>query len=45
MKEKFVKLTKPLLMAAMALEIWISFDIASALLFGEYEPPKKPADE
>lgn len=45
MKEKFVKLTKPLLMAAMALEIWITIGISSMLLFGEYEPPKKPADE
>lgn len=44
MKEKFVKLTKPLLAAAMALEIWITIDIASALFFGEYEPPKKPTD-
>lgn len=42
MKEKLVKLTKPLLVACMALEIWLSFDIASMILFGEYEPPKKP---
>lgn len=44
MKEKFVKLTKPLLVAAMALEIWVTFDITSILFFGEYEPPKKPLE-
>ncbi len=41
MKEKFVKLTKPLLLACTALEIWITIGISSAFLFGEYEPPKK----
>ncbi|MDE7334198.1 MAG: hypothetical protein K2O16_18620 [Lachnospiraceae bacterium] len=42
MKEKFVKLTKPLLAACMALTVWVSFDIASLLFFGEYEYPKNP---
>lgn len=41
MKEKFVKLTKPLLMACMALGIWVSFDITSAIFFGEYEYPEE----
>lgn len=41
MKERFVKLTKPLLMACMALGIWVSFDIASAIFFGEYEYPEE----
>lgn len=42
MKEKFVRLTKPLLLACMALTVWVSFDIASILFFGEYEYPKNP---
>ncbi len=42
MKEKLVKFTKPLLLACTALEIWITIGIASALFFGEYEPPKSP---
>ena len=45
MKEKFVKLTKPLLLACTALEIWVSFGIASIILFGEYEPPKEPVEK
>ena len=45
MKEKLVKLTKPLLLACTALEIWVTFDIASMFFFGEYEPPKKPVEE
>lgn len=44
MKEKLVKITKPLLLAAMALEVWFSFDITSILFFGEYEPPKESLD-
>ena len=43
MKEKFVKLTKPLLMGCMALAFWASFDIASIIFFGEYEYPKNPS--
>lgn len=42
MKEKLVKLTKPLLLAAMALEVIFTFDIASIIFFGEYEYPKNP---
>ncbi len=45
MKEKLVKFTKPLLVAAMALEVWFTIDIASVLFFGEYEPPKKPIED
>lgn len=45
MKEKLVKFTKPLLLACTALEIWLTFDIASAFFFGEYEPPKKPIED
>lgn len=41
MKEKIVKLTKPLLVACMALEIWISIGMTSILFFGEYKPPIK----
>lgn len=42
MKEKLVKLTKPLLLTSVALSYWVTIGIASALFFGEYEPPKKP---
>lgn len=42
MKEKFVRLTKPLLSACMALTVWITIDIASMIFFGEYEYPKNP---
>lgn len=41
MKEKFLKLTKPLLVACMALEIFINCYSPSILFFGEYEPPAK----
>ncbi len=44
MREKLVKFTKPLLLACTALEIWITIGIASALFFGEYEPPKKTVE-
>lgn len=39
MKEKLVKWSRPLLTACMALGIWITIDIASIILFGEYEYP------
>lgn len=39
MKEKFIKWSKPLLTACTALGLWVSFDIASIILFGEYEYP------
>lgn len=39
MKAKLVQWTKPLLVACMALGIWVTFDIASILFFGEYEFP------
>ncbi len=42
MKEKLVRLTKPLLLACMALEVWFTFGAASIILFGEYAPPKDP---
>lgn len=45
MKEKFVKLTKPLLVAAMALGASLTFNITSILFFGEYEPPKKTTED
>ncbi len=45
MKEKLVRLTKPLLLACVALDIWITIDLPSILLFGEYEPPKKPEED
>ena len=41
MKERLVKLTKPLLVTCMALGAWVSIDIASAIFFGEYEYPKE----
>ena len=52
MKKKLVSMVSLILIACMilgglnvmALEIWITIDIASALFFGEYEPPKKPTD-
>ncbi len=40
MKEKFVKITKPLLTACMALGMFVTWDIASIIFFGEYEYPK-----
>lgn len=42
MKAKLVKITKPLLMACIAFDVWFTFDIASAIFFGEYEHPKNP---
>lgn len=42
MKEKFVKWSRPLLTACMALGMWVSFDISSVLFFGEHEYPKNP---
>lgn len=41
MKEKLVKLTKPLLTACMLWGAWVSIDIASAVFFGEYEYPQE----
>ncbi len=41
MKEKLVRWSRPLLTACMALGIWVTFDIASILLFGEYEYPNE----
>ncbi|GFI45639.1 hypothetical protein IMSAGC019_00951 [Lachnospiraceae bacterium] len=45
MKEKFVKLSKPLLTACMALGAWVTIDIASYIFFGEYEYPKNPDEQ
>lgn len=39
MKNWLVKISKPLLTAAMALGIWVTIDIASIVFFGEYEYP------
>lgn len=41
MKNWLVKISKPLLTAAMALGFWVGFDIASIVLFGEYEYPSE----
>lgn len=41
MKEKLIKLTKPLLLACMMWGAWVSFDIASIVLFGEYKYPEE----
>lgn len=41
MKEKLIKLSKPLLVTCIALSTWVSFDIASIILFGEYEYPEE----
>ena len=41
MKEKLLKLSKPLLLACMALDIWFTCDLSSVLFFGEYKHPKK----
>lgn len=41
MKEKLIKLSRPLLLTCMALGAWVSFDIASAIFFGEYEYPEE----
>lgn len=39
MKEKLVRLSKPLLTACMALGLWMGVDIASLIFFGEYQYP------
>ena len=41
MKNWLVKISKPLLTAAMAFGFWVSFDITSIIFFGEYEYPTK----
>lgn len=41
MKNWLVKISKPLLTAAMAFGFWISCDIASVFFFGEFEYPVK----
>lgn len=41
MKEKLIKLTKPLLLTCMAWGAWMSIDIASILFFGEYQYPEE----
>lgn len=41
MKEKLLKLSKPLMLACMALDIWLTCDLASMLFFGEFEHPQK----
>lgn len=40
MKEKLIRLTKPLLVACMIWGTWVSVDIASIIFFGEYEYPE-----
>lgn len=39
MKNWLIKISRPLLTAAMALTFWICIDGTSVLLFGEYEYP------
>lgn len=39
MKAKLIKWSKPLLSACILLGTWVSFDIISAIFFGEYEYP------
>lgn len=39
MNNKLIKWSKPLLTACMALATWVYIDIASIILFGEYEYP------
>ena len=41
MKEKLIRLSKPLLLACMSWGAWVSFDITSAIFFGEYEYPEE----
>lgn len=41
MKEKLLKWSKPLMLACMALDIWLSCELTSLLFFGEYEHPQK----
>lgn len=39
MKERLIRLARPLLVGCMALGAWMSFDITSVIFFGEYEYP------
>lgn len=41
MKEKLLKWSKPLMLACMALDVWITCDLASLIFFGEYKHPQK----
>lgn len=41
MKEKLLKLSKPLMLACMALDIWITCDLPSIVFFGEYKHPEQ----
>lgn len=41
MKEKLLKLSKPLLLACMALDVWVRCETVCILFFGEYEHPQK----
>lgn len=45
MKEKFVKYSKPLLTACMALGMLVTWNITSMIFFGEYEYPKNPDEQ
>lgn len=40
MKEKFVKWSRPLLTACMALGMVLTFNISSMIFFGEYKYPQ-----
>ena len=40
MKEKLLKLSKPLLLGCMALDIWFTCNSASIVFLGEYVHPK-----
>ncbi len=39
MKNWLVKISAPLLTAAMAWGAWVTYDISSIIFFGEYEYP------
>lgn len=39
MKEKLIMLSKPLLLACMAFDIWFTCNFTSILFLGEYEHP------
>lgn len=41
MKEKLLKWSKPLLLSCMALDIWFTCSLVSALFLGEYEHPQE----
>ncbi len=41
MKEKLLKLSKPLLLACMALDVWFTCESVCILFLGEYEHPRK----